>query len=169
MRHPAQWTCTWLDLDGAGTLSGEVGAEVVFVPGCCCGDGAAAGGFDSYGELRPDRLPPLVVLYVLCLCLCLFVLLYVSLLIEWVGAIPWAIQLQIQIGAQIFWPSLFRCLLQSPNQSNIHEYNPNILIWIIELQWWIFCEMISMMMLMLNGHTGPSIMVLFSQPKDTTT
>ena len=47
-----------------GTLSGDVGAEVVFVPGCCSGDGAAAGGFDpeSYGELRPDRLPPLVVL-----------------------------------------------------------------------------------------------------------
>ena len=45
----------------------------------------------------------------------------------------------------------------------------NILIWIIELQWRNFWEMISMMMLMLNGHTGPSLMVLFSQPKDTTT
>ena len=46
-----------------GTLSGEVGADVVFVPGCC-GDGAAGGFDESYGELRPDRLPPLVVLYV---------------------------------------------------------------------------------------------------------
>ena len=42
------------------TLSGEVGAEVVFVPGCC---GEGPGGFEeSYGELSPDRLPPPLVL-----------------------------------------------------------------------------------------------------------
>ena len=45
------------------TLRGEVGADVVLVPGCA-GEGIAPTTFvfESYGELRPDLLPPLVVL-----------------------------------------------------------------------------------------------------------
>ena len=117
------------------TLSGEVGAEVVFVPGCC---GEGPGGFEeSYGELSPDRLPPPLVL-----------------LMFRFSQMGLGNPIRNSTVTTVWSPNILAMSNLSQlvlKAANICDHD-NILILIIKLQ---KCKKKKMMMLISNGHSGP--------------